>query len=152
MRYDITAQMDMLEIRSKKSIWRNGSTIGGSIIALETIVKSCCRAISYRFPFLLAAPSSCIRGIKVEGDQRITWRRYIYCGGLHEDWDPGPSRLRVETRSLQSLSIGSDGEPLWCLRAIVIPWDTPTILWQHSYVATQSRSSRIFARAHRWHH
>lgn len=55
--------------------------MGGSSIALETIMKSCYCAIANTragvFHFCSAAPSLCIHKIKVKGDQRIAWRRYI---------------------------------------------------------------------------
>lgn len=49
--------------------------------SIKTIMNSCYCAIANTwagdFHFCSAAPSLCIHKIKVKGDQRIAWRRYI---------------------------------------------------------------------------
>lgn len=89
---------------------------------------------------------SSTREIKAEGDQRIAWRRYISVVYRKVE-----TPVRNEARSLQSLSIGSYEAPLWCLRAIVSShrkFHLPRFFDNIPTLTTQSRSSRIFARAH----
>lgn len=89
---------------------------------------------------------SSAREIKAEGDQRIAWRRYISVVYTKVE-----TPVRNEARSLQSLSIGSYEAPLWCLRAIVSShrkFHLPRFFGNIPTLTTQSRSSRIFARAH----